>query len=92
MVAPNAAPHGKANGVRPDLENSTACQKSMPITSSRGGGLSGLLAWWVCCFERKSFGWTMNDQFFAGCLTSACVTTLFWVQLLLRVLLGVRGV
>ena len=29
-------------------------------------------------FERKSFGWTMNDQFFAGCLTSACVMTLFW--------------
>ncbi len=30
------------NGARPNLENSTACQKSMPITSSRGGSEPGL--------------------------------------------------
>ena len=30
-----------ADGARPNLENSTACQKSMPITSSRGGSEPG---------------------------------------------------
>lgn len=30
-------------GVRRNLENSTACQKSMPITSSRGGCRAGFV-------------------------------------------------
>ena len=54
-----------ADGARPNLENSTACQKSMPITSSRGGCVAWSLWAWSCGhFERKSFGWTMNDQYF----------------------------
>lgn len=44
----------RADGVRPILENSTACQKSMPITSSLGCRLHGLWLW-VGVLERKSF-------------------------------------
>jgi hypothetical protein len=35
-VAPTKLPERHGVGARPNLENSTACQKSMPITSSRG--------------------------------------------------------
>ena len=35
-VAPEASLKWLGDGARPNLENSTACQKSMPITSSRG--------------------------------------------------------
>jgi hypothetical protein len=38
---PRTPAERSADGARPNLENSTACQKSMPITSSRGGSEPG---------------------------------------------------
>ena len=64
-------------GARPIFENSTACQKSMPIFLSLaqmvlspvvGGGGFGLAMFFLWLM--------MNDQLFAGCLCSAGFVTL----------------
>ena len=43
MVALEIGPDGLVDGVRPILENSTACQKSMPIPRRRGMAVSVLV-------------------------------------------------
>ena len=49
---PGRRPTRSAKGARPILENSTACQKSMPITSFRGGSWLDLMVWlWVASNE-----------------------------------------
>ena len=51
-------PRGGWLGVRPLLENSTACQKSMPNYTSSAGWLGWLVlrGWWLGCLVGDSFG------------------------------------
>ena len=53
---PRAPAAQRGNGARPILENSTACQKSMPITSSRGGFLLWSFGWVGVASDELSFG------------------------------------
>ena len=63
------------DGARPNLENSTACQKSMPITSSRGGSEPGHRSGEQS--RRTKILWlTMNHLAIASCSCSVSETTL----------------
>ena len=56
-VALEIGPVGLVDGVRPILENSTACQKSMPIPRRRGMVLVPVWGLVLVCPVRIDFLW-----------------------------------